>query len=191
MRNFILIVFIFFIASLVFGASNLEAVLIDKTAFLGVADVITLDFELPEGTIVDTEYEAQGVTFAPGGVITFLSPGHVLSTNSAIVAQFSGKVNMVGLDFSSNSLLTLAAYDASDTLIESVTATSLNGFLGLHTDKMIAKAMTHDSGFGFTIDNFTIADPPPPVIPEPGTFIMLGSGLIGLGIYGLKRKRGF
>ncbi len=136
---------------------------------------------------VDTQYATSGVTFS-GGAISFLAPDQVLSVDSAIRATFSVNVNMIGVDFFGQTLLTLEAYDASDNLIELVNATTLNGFFGLSTGtQMISYAIIHDHGYGFTIDNFIFVDPPAQV-PELGILVLLGSGLVGLGFVRRKFK---
>lgn len=189
-----LIIVLLVISSIIMVVNSpAEAIPIGQSSFSSSATVINFD-ALPIGTAVDNEYSSLGVVFSSpgggaGGLVVFLAPGQVLSVASSIIADFTVPVHKVGANYSSISPLTLEIYDSSNTLLESLTLSSSPGFLGLDSGGvLIAKAIIHDSGYGFTIDNFAFEDPVSQVA-EPNTLLLLGSGLLGLGVLGRKRMR--
>jgi hypothetical protein len=136
-----------------------------------------IDFEgYSTGTYIDTEYDALGVTFNPGGNISFLGPDSILSVSPNIVALFGDgvSVNKVDVDYFSSVPLTLEAYDSGDTLIDSVNTAAGSGSFGLSTNTIIKKVIIHDNGYDFAIDNFSFS------VPEASTWILLFSCLLGL-----------
>jgi hypothetical protein len=137
-----------------------------------------IDFEgYKSGTLIDDEYyEDLGVTFIPGGVITFQDLDAILSVGPEITAQFKDGIslNKVDVDYISSVNLTLEAYNASGILIDSVTTSPGNGSFGLSTNEMIRTVVIHDNGFDFAIDNFSFS------VPEASTVTLLVSCLLGL-----------
>ena len=85
--------------------------------------------------------------------------------------------------------VTVNAYDLSNGFLGSydLTALYVNGAGGLTGN--VHKLVFVDTGNdGHVFDNLTFPTIPPTEIPEPGTFALLGLGLIGLGIT-LRRRR--
>jgi hypothetical protein len=63
-------------------------------------------------------------------------------------------------------------------------ATGYDDTAGIWTFSSVANNERTTGRFNFSANS----DPPPPV-PEPGTIFLLGSGLLGLGFYGRRRKK--
>jgi hypothetical protein len=103
-----------------------------------------------------------------------------------IRAHFTGDVYTVGTNYNSISYLWMDAYRLDGTLIDSVEASSLNGYFSLSTNEPIAEVSIHDSGYSFTIDNFTFSEKVL-AIPEESTILLLGISILSLSC--VKRKR--
>jgi hypothetical protein len=181
------------VLSAILSAPIAQATPITSSDFGSDATIINFNDTALVGQYITNQYQTQGVVFSgdsftgPGGVISFLAPT-LLNVTGVTVVQFSGNVDMVGLDYQyapPSQEIVLEAYGSSG-LIETVTSQpgATTGFLGLNTEgQMISYVRIHDSGFTFYIDNFTFADPvadPNPPVPEPSTLILLGSSFVGL-----------
>ena len=115
----------------------------------------------------------------------------LIDTITAILGGFDTAVGgFLFLDFTS--AVTLNAFDASNTLIESVTTTFSSGwqFIGLTSGTNIAKVefiSTSQPTFDdFALDDFHFGAASP--VPEPSLLALLSIGLVGVGVVHRRRK---
>lgn len=88
-----------------------------------------------------------------------------------------------------NAVMNLYAYDASNNLLGSVGA--LKGtFAGFTSDVAVARfVFGGNTGDGWNhIDGLQTNAAPASAVPEPSTMLLLGGGLAGLGIAGLRKR---
>jgi hypothetical protein len=110
-------------------------------------------------------------------------------TNPVLRMDFTGGfVNSVSAWYTSAYDFYMEAYNSSDVLLTSISGASnigSNSQLSLSTPGYdIAYVQFHDFGDFYTLDD--IAYNP---VPEPGTLMLLGSGLLGLGAFRFRRKK--
>lgn len=114
-----------------------------------------------------------------------------------IDAIFETPVDFFSLWYTVNtSTFYIDAYDSDDNLISTISGGvnyGSNSYLEMSLESSnIKRLRMHDSGNYFTIDDFTAPFisglPSDAVIPEPSTFILLGSGLAGLA-FAVRRRR--
>ncbi|MFH0931565.1 MAG: PEP-CTERM sorting domain-containing protein, partial [Candidatus Zixiibacteriota bacterium] len=99
-----------------------------------------------------------------------------------------GFVNSVSAWYTSAYTFYMDLYNSSNVLLSSVSAPSNYGTNSLisygSSGFDIAYVEFHDAGDFYTLDD--IAYNP---IPEPGTLMLLGTGLLGLGAFRFRRKK--
>lgn len=174
----------------------------------------TITFEgLPDSTPVTNQYSSLGVLFSNATVLTagislneFEFPPHsgvnvVFDDGGPMTLNFTTPVLNVGGFFTYTVPLTLSFYDGSNNLEGTVNSafssnlalsgdpgSSPNEFLSFAWPSGIARAVFagDPAGGSFVLDDLTATLASGPV-PEPGTLLLLGSGVLGIVSYGFRK----
>ena len=192
---------------------NLKAVIV-SAAILGaaapaMATVITFE-GFADGTAFTTQNFGSGVTFAGAQILTLggsLNPSFpphsgvnvIYNLSGAMTLDFSSAVDFFSGYFTYNQPLSIQAFDATDTLIDSASGAcsanytgsacnSPNEFLQVDAVGAIKRVVvTGGGGNNFTVDDVSFTGARDPgVIPEPGSIALV---LAGLGAVVATRRR--
>jgi len=139
-----------------------------------------------DATILEDQvygYNSGGYPPHSGHAVLFSQPNPVLRMDFT-----GGFVNYVEAWYTSNDPFYMEAYNSSDLLLASTSGSSNiggNSLLSLSTPGYdIAYVQFHDFGDLYSVDD--IAYNP---VPEPGTLMLLCTGLLGLGAFRFRRKK--
>lgn len=165
-----------------------------------VGPVVTLDNNLPSGPLALNAAGPQVFIAADGSTPTSPTLSGTPLFNGPISVLFSTPVAAVGLSggfFNNPHSTSIEAYDVNGNSLgiisNSITGIEFYGLAdstGANVISGISFYVTGDEPAGFVIDNLTFGSKGEvviPGVPEPGSVMLLGTGLIGLAL-GLRRK---
>ena len=179
---------------------GITALLLSTLCLVPVADAALYSIDFDEdylGQQLDDQYNSSfGVSFNGNGVFTADAGGgnqidSIGPMNPDLWAFFDIErtVHSVSVDYSTGLFLQMEIFNIDNIRIGETMGFAPNGTLSLSSDTdYIYSVRIFDHSSPYAIDNFNFENNPATPVPEPGTLILLGSGLFGLAFFGRKKR---
>ena len=177
----------------------LPALLLSCSSLAFAGPVTTINFEqYSEYTQITNQYASEGATFTNS--LQLVAPGYdyfdfpptsgsgVITNdpNDPIGVAFSVAVNSVSGFYADPYGVIVTAYSATNTVLDTFNGA---GIIGADNEFTVSSTsdiayITISDFYGIpddeTVDDLSFSGSPAPVIPEPGSFVLLGTGLLSM-----------
>ncbi len=169
------------IATVLTPSACASAITIDFEHFPGVDGILGTvdDIPVPSGFVpITNQFSSLGITFSsPTGIFNGVwNPGHFVY--GRLLATLSVPVYRISAEVWSVNTLTIEAFDSSGDLLDSDALPLGHGFVQVQSSTPISSFVVVTTTLPGT-DNLTLDGSAP--VPEPGTLLLISTGLFGLG----------